>query len=130
MVAGLAQALLDALRGAFGLDFDVERGKHAASHAATDVLALAPLLEQFTPEGRHKIWQIALIRMSDIIGSKPEVLVEAGVRLEREAWRDANAPMFGATILALATSPIARAFLYYEGYELRFRLLDPPKLDS
>lgn len=123
MAQALAGTLLDPLRGAFGLAFNVERGKRAAYKAAVDVFALSGMLDQFTPEGRDKVWQIALIRVPDIIGGSPEVLVEAGVKLTRSAWKNNNAPMFGATVLALATSPIARAFLYYEGYELRFRLL-------
>ncbi len=133
MVQALAQSLFDGLRGAFGLAFNVQRGQKAALHAANDLIALSPMLEQFTPEGRQKVWEVALIRSSDIIGSNPEVLVASGVKLDRGAWRDNSAPMFGATVLALATSPIARAFLYYEGYELRFRLVtvaekpaDPP----
>lgn len=122
MVQVLAQQILGVLRGAFGLAFDVQRGQRAAAHAASDLLALSPMLEQFTPEGRQKVWCVDLIRTTDIIGSEPEVIVSAGVKLDRAAWRDKSAPMFGATVLALATSPIARAFLYYEGYELRFKL--------
>lgn len=122
-VEALAQSLFGALRGAFGLSFDVQRGHKAATHAARDLIALGPMLEQFTPEGRQKVWEVALIRVPDIIGGAPEVLVAAGVKLDRGTWKNNNAPMFGATVLALATSPVARAFLYYEGYELRFRLL-------
>lgn len=122
MVQALAQSLFAGLRGAFGLGVDIKRAQQAALRAAQELLVLSPMLEQLTPEGRQKVWCVELIRTSDIIGGEPEVLVSAGVKLDRGAWKDKNAPMFGATVLALATSPLARAFLYYEGYELRFRL--------
>ena len=123
MAQALAESLVDGLREAFGLGIDLARAQRAALKSAQDVFALAPMLEQFTPAGRQKVWEVALLRMPDIIGGAPEVLVAAGVKLDRSAWQGGNAAMFAATALALATSPIARAFLYYEGYELRFRLL-------
>lgn len=122
MVQILAQQLFGGLRGAFGLAFDIKRGQQAALRAANDLIGLAPMLEQLTPGGRQKVWCVELVRVSDIIGSDATVLVSAGVKLDRGAWRDNSAPMFAATVLALATSPIARAFLYYEGYELKFKL--------
>jgi hypothetical protein len=105
---------------------DPERIRNAALAAARDIHALQPMMAVFTPEGRRRFvkMRFALTRPSPIHGAPDPVGIGFEPPVDLSLCTETDQTMQCLTTHAYLLSDVARALLYFHGYQLTFGLYE------